>query len=455
TLAAPTLSKYLFDIVDPSHSDPHDVSSGSHYNGAVVVDDLIVFVPHLRPRVMMIDTSSDVVSSVDITDLVSDKVGGLRYCAGVLGNNGVVYFIPENSNDIGRFAPSAQSFSEIDISDKIDIADKFSGGVLANDGHIYLIPRKADGIGILDPATDSFSLFDIYSYGLQGNKFAGGVLAPNGHIIMVPRREVRIGDFDPTTQSFSLISMPSPLNDPAFDWKFSGGVLAPNSGLIYFVPFNSDQIGEFDPESGAFQTIDISATIDSGRKYNGGVLAANGHIIMMPSNADNIGDFDPQTGTLSTIEFCRETDSSGVCYAFPSGVETSAGIGALFERCHGGVRGPDGDIYMVPHSIDWIPKLSLSLCTTCEAGRYKAESGNGACVDCPLESDANAGSTACECGTGRVWSSGACGCDLGYSLVADVCTMCEAGKYKAVSGNGECSDCPAGSHAPAGSDACV
>ena len=49
--------------------------------------------------------------------------------------------------------------------------------------------------------------------------------------------------------------------------------------MIYFTPNSADNIGEFNHMTKTFSVIDISATISLDYKYLGGVLAPNG--IMM------------------------------------------------------------------------------------------------------------------------------------------------------------------------------
>jgi hypothetical protein len=81
-------------------------------------------------------------------------------------------------------------------------------------------------------------------------------------------------------------------------------------------------------------------------------------------------------------------------------------------------------------------------CTKCSAGKYSAAvaaTGESACSACPANSNAPEGSDALS----------DCTCDIGYTgSNGDTCEICEAGKYKEVSGPGACIDCASGKYSP-------
>jgi len=165
-------------------------------------------------------------TTLDISHVIMDRSGG-RYAGGVLGANGLIYFVPYYTHNVGILDPA---FTTLDISQVISSGGppKFAGGVLGANGLIYFVPNGVDNIGILDPAFPSFTTLDISQVSSgTGGKYVGGVLGPNG--------------------------------------------------LIYFVPGDANNIGILDPSSSSFTTLDISQVISSGR-YNGGVLGPNGLI---------------------------------------------------------------------------------------------------------------------------------------------------------------------------------
>ena len=116
------------------------------------------------------------------------------YFGGVLGPNGLIYFVPGGSGSIGVLNPVSSSFTTTDISNRDSRYNvKYIGGVLAPDGLIYFVPFDADNIGVLNPASSSFTTIDISNSISLNRKYAGGVLGTNGLIYFVPYVADNIG----------------------------------------------------------------------------------------------------------------------------------------------------------------------------------------------------------------------------------------------------------------------
>ena len=86
-------------------------------------------------------------TTLDISSFISSAY--YQYFGGVLGPNGLIYFIPHAANHIGILNPSSNSFSTLDISSFISSGSNYFGGVLGPNGLIYFIPLNANHIGIL------------------------------------------------------------------------------------------------------------------------------------------------------------------------------------------------------------------------------------------------------------------------------------------------------------------
>ncbi|KAJ1477308.1 hypothetical protein T484DRAFT_1602958, partial [Baffinella frigidus] len=76
-------------------------------------------------------------------------------------------------------------------------------------------------------------------------------------------------------------------------------------------------------------------------------------------------------------------------------------------------------------------------CSACNTGRYKAVTGAGECLTCPAGTSSASGSV-------EVTD---CKCLAGYNGTSDgsVCAACESGTCKSVAGMGACSTCPTNS----------
>ena len=81
--------------------------------------------------------------------------------------------------------------------------------------------------------------------------------------------------------------------------------------------------------------------------------------------------------------------------------------------------------------------LQASSCSECAHGKYKGISGDQVCTDCPATGETQ--STTDE--TGNINDSN-CVCPSGYTGTADACAACVNGKYKTNSGSQACTECP-------------
>ena len=87
---------------------------------------------------------------------------------------------------VAGYIDGTSMFTTLDISSFISSGNKYAGGVLGPNGLIYFIPYWANHIGILNPSSNSFSTLDISSFISSNYKYFGGVLGPNGLIYFIP-----------------------------------------------------------------------------------------------------------------------------------------------------------------------------------------------------------------------------------------------------------------------------
>lgn len=133
---------------------------------------------------------------------------------------------------------------------------KWNGGVLANDGTIYGIPRDANQILIIDPATGTATRSNMGATLSGSDKWFDGVLAPNGKIYAIPYDATDILIIDPVTGTATRSNMGATLTE--ID-KWSGGVLG-SDGKIYGIPRYATDILVIDPVANTATRTAMGAT---------------------------------------------------------------------------------------------------------------------------------------------------------------------------------------------------
>jgi hypothetical protein len=128
-----------------------------------------------------------------------------------------------------------------------------------------------------------------------------------------------------------------------------------------------------------------------------------------------VGKYSDKLGAVS-VSTCEP------CGAHASSVAGSSDVTNC--QCNRGYSGIDGG----------------ATCQACSPGKFKPESGNQSCTECPRNtSSAFSGST----------SNLSCTCNLGYSGPdREFCTACRLGKFKDVLGTSDCIPCVEGKYGP-------
>lgn len=256
--------------------------------GSVLADNGKIYcIPWDADNVLIIDPATDTVDTTSITGL---GIGGEKWIGGVLAPNGKIYGIPAYSSSVLIIDPMTDT--TVTFGSLAGAGDKWMGGVLAPNGLIYGIPGDATSVLVIDPVADS--TFTFGSLSGDGDKWYGGVLAPNGKIYCMPREADDVLVIDPQTNTLDTIAVG--VSGPV---KWVGGVLAPN-GKIYGIPRASDSVLIIDPATNTVDTDSIDGLGVGGEKWNGGVLAPNGKIYGVPRDADNVLIIDPMTNNADT-----------------------------------------------------------------------------------------------------------------------------------------------------------
>jgi hypothetical protein len=252
------------------------------YAGGVTYNNNIYGIPQAARAVMNINTNTNTVSFIDISNLTD---ASYNWFGGVLAPNGIIYGMNHENTRILRIDPSSNTVSKIDISGLAGSSPYYIGGVLAPNGNIYGVPFRASSVVVVNPVTNTAlaNIPGLTGLGSGGDKWAGGVLAPNGRIYCIPFSSSNVLVIDPSTNTTSTIATGSAETN-----KWLGGVLALD-GNIYGVPLRSPSVLIIDPSRNTVNTTDISGFYTVNDRWTGGVLAPNGKIYTVMSRSPNVG----------------------------------------------------------------------------------------------------------------------------------------------------------------------
>ncbi len=252
------------------------------YAGGVTYGNNIYGIPQAARAVMNINTNSNTVSFIDISNLTD---ASYNWFGGVLAPNGIIYGMNHENTRILRIDPSSNTVSKINITGLSGTSPYYIGGVLAPNGNIYGVPFNARSVVVVNPITNT-ARADISGLSLSDvstNQWAGGVLAPNGRIYCIPYSNSNVLVIDPSSNTTSTIATGSVAGN-----KWMGGVLALD-GNIYGVPLRSPSVLIIDPSRNTVNTTDISGFYTVNDRWTGGVLASNGKIYMSMARSPNVG----------------------------------------------------------------------------------------------------------------------------------------------------------------------
>lgn len=265
--------------------------------GGIVADgNIIVLIPEGLNRITLVDVPISG-SATNFSDASGSITGGRK--GGVLSNNDEVYAIPSTSSSILKISNYADTGGGPGINTTFGSfggdVDKWVGAVRGQNGKIYGIPFNADDVLVIDPTNDTTTT--IGSVAVGGQKWRGGCLSPiNGKIYGMPYDSDTVLVIDPATDTVSTIGpIPSVGVTTA---RFSGCVMS-TSGKLYGIPYDASSVLSIDTSTDSLSVFG-SLGVDSG-KWEGGAMATDGKIYAAPYNASSILVIDPFTETTDTF----------------------------------------------------------------------------------------------------------------------------------------------------------
>jgi len=256
----------------------------------------------------------------------------------VAAPDGYIYCFPYGSvSTIMRIDPRTD---EVVVSHKTGVggSSDYLGATLHPNGNIYLIPATAQNVGVYTPSTNTFSATTTGLTGLPAGaaKWYGGCLAPNGKIYCAPYNHNSVLIIDVETPGTDITTIASMSTYNASSWR--QGCLAPN-GKIYFGPRNGASVLIVDPSDDSEDEASITVSAN-GNKWCQGILAPNGKIIFLPILSTTALVVDP------------EDDSDEVA--------TFTGFASAVYKYYGRILGPNGKIYAPAFEVGLTEYLVLN-----------------------------------------------------------------------------------------------
>jgi len=289
--------------------------SGAFFGAVMLQTGEVCFVPHNSDVIGLYNPTYNTYRSGPVA-VPADAA----FMGGVLMPNGNVCLVPCNSDYVGIYDPIANTYTQGPLATSTN--DASYGGVLMSDGNVLLVPASSNRIGVYYPRDNTYASGP--STVSAGGSFIGGVALPDGRILLVPFTATKIGLYDPSDGTYE--------NGPDAT-GFNGGVLMPN-GKVCLVPCNSDYVGIYDPEANTYTQGPAITTKRSGQQsFWGGVLLPNGKVLFVPTVHDYVGLYDPDTNT-----YVNGPSVGVTSFAWVGGVLTHTGQ-VVFASANNGTAG--------------------------------------------------------------------------------------------------------------------
>ncbi|MFA5669429.1 MAG: hypothetical protein WC967_09295 [Balneolaceae bacterium] len=305
------------------------------FGGVLGPDGKIYCVPNESPDILIIDSFNNIAT---LSDMGADLSGVGTWAGGVLGPDGKIYCSPSNATDILIIDPIADTATRSAMGADLTGNAKWQGGVLGTDGKIYCVPNSATDILIIDTVSGTATRSNMGADLTGGVKWKGGVLGPDGKIYCVPNYSTDILIIDPMSGTATRSNMGADLTGTL---KWTGGVLGPD-GKIYGMPYSATDILIIDPLNGTATRSNMGADLSGVSKWWGGVLGPDGKIYGICFGDGDFLVIDTLSGTASRTDFGLDLSSS------------------LF---YGGTVGIDGVIYCFPSTSDHLVKITNRVAT--------------------------------------------------------------------------------------------
>jgi len=300
-----------------------DAASGDFkYSGAVAIGEMVYFVPDEQNNVGVFNATSNIFSTIA-------KTGECEYSGGAAVGTKVV-FAPNRC----PFGYGKTNVGVLDTTDNTFVtftaSEQGYQGAVAVGTKVYFAPgyiRSGKNVGVFDTVSYLFSTVDTSSRGYDG------AAAMGTRVYFVPYDYRNVGVLDTVTNAFTTIDTGA---EDTFDSKYSGAVTVGNK--VYMAPRGMDTVGVVDTATNSFSTI-ATTGLRAGhyaRNYQGAAVVGD-KVYFTPYSRDSVGVLDTTTNVFSTIALTGQTAGStfwGQSTASKYSGAARVGTRVIFAPCH-------------------------------------------------------------------------------------------------------------------------
>ncbi|WP_428323967.1 virginiamycin B lyase family protein [Nitrosopumilus sp.] len=211
----------------------------------------------------------------------------------VVGHDGMIWFTEIGTNNIGKFDPNTEQFSEYVIPTE---SSRPHGLVVDNQGNVWFTEVGAGQIGMFDPVTETFEEFATPTADSGPHT---PIFADDDTLWFTQQRASKIGKMDTTTGIIEEFPTITPSANPY-------GIITDKQGNAWFAELRGHNIGKVDAKTGEV-TEYLPLTDESGPRRI--AIDSNGMLWFTQYNVGKISKFDPNTETMT--EFDTSSVSSG------------------------------------------------------------------------------------------------------------------------------------------------
>lgn len=268
---------------------------------------------------------------------IIDDLGNNQRRHGVAHPNGNIYLLPRGNPAAVVYDPVANVATLLNTGS----TNHQGGAVSGYDGKIYCGPHETssnNSILVIDANNSTYSHITGI---LTTNGFQGAISLGNNILFVDAYSGTGTGANSVLYNVEANTAIVTNLNVSP-DLQFTGGAYHPETGNIYFPPYNGSAIVEYDPVNDVkTNKFPISG---SAQKYNSFCLGADGKLYAGPSIKKNILVYDPVANTV---------------------IESTYGLTSFTQGYLAGALGSDGNIYMctAPYFTSGNVSQHLIICT--------------------------------------------------------------------------------------------